>query len=154
MAESYEKSKKIASKTILILAVITIVEVLLALAGKGYLIPGFEMSLILVGGFMIILSAFKAYLIVYEFMHMKYEMPGLRKTVLLPTLLLAWALIAFLWEGDKWGERRDDGISLKQEELNAMEKKDELEKEIKQAKHSEDHGSGEHHHGDHHEGEH
>ncbi|HKK87413.1 MAG TPA: cytochrome C oxidase subunit IV family protein [Saprospiraceae bacterium] len=145
MAESYEKSKKIATKTILILAVITVVEVLLALAGKGYLISGFEMSLILIGGFMIILSAFKAYLIVYEFMHMKYEMPGLRKTVLLPTLLLSWALIAFLWEGDKWGDRRDDGISLKQEELNALEKKDELEKEIQQAKHADDHDDGAHH---------
>ncbi len=150
MAESYEKAKKLATKTILILAVITVVEVLLALAGKGYLITGFEMPLILIGGFMIILSAFKAYLIVYEFMHMKYEMPGLRKTVLLPTLLLSWALIAFLWEGDKWGDRRDDGISLKQEELNTLEKKDQLEKELEEAHHSGD----DHHDGDHHDEEH
>ena len=148
MAESYEKSKQIATKTILILAVITIVEVLLALAGKGYLIPGFELSLILIGGFMIILSAFKAYLIVYEFMHMKYEMPGLRKTVLLPTLLLSWALIAFLWEGDKWGERRDDGISLKQEELNAIDREKELKKELENSKHTHDQHDGNHH--DHH----
>jgi cytochrome c oxidase subunit IV len=117
MAESYEKSKKIATKTILILAAVTVVEVLLALLGKGYLISGFHMSLLIIGGFMIILSAFKAYMIVYEFMHMKYEVPGLRKTVLLPTLLLSWALIAFLWEGSKWGDRRDDGYTMKESEI-------------------------------------
>jgi cytochrome c oxidase subunit IV len=55
---------------------------------------------------MIAMSTYKAYLIIYEFMHMKYEVPTLVKTVLLPTLLLVWAIIAFSMEGDYWNKRR------------------------------------------------
>lgn len=107
MGHSYEASKKLATKIILILAVITIIEVLIALAGKGYLIEGFHAPLIVIGGIMIILSLVKAYLIVYEFMHMKYEVPGLVKTVLLPTLLLVWAVVAFFMEGAYWNNSRN-----------------------------------------------
>lgn len=99
---SYESSKSIATKTISILAAITIFEVLFALLGKGYLVEGFHISGWITGSMMIILSIVKAYLIVYEFMHMKYEVPGLVRTVLLPTLLLVWAIIAFLAEGKYW----------------------------------------------------
>ncbi len=103
---TYDASKTIATKTILILGGITIFEVLMALLGKGYIITGFHLPHALVGGLMIILSVVKAYLIVYEFMHMKYEVPGLVKTVLLPTLLLVWAVIAFLAEGNYWNNSR------------------------------------------------
>lgn len=103
---TYNQSKTIATKTILILAGITIFEVLMALLGKGYLIEGVHLPHVLIGGLMIILSIVKAYLIVYEFMHMKYEVPGLVKTVLLPTLLLVWAVIAFLAEGNYWNNSR------------------------------------------------
>lgn len=107
MGHSYEKSKKIALKTIIILAVITVVEVLIALLGKGYLIEGVELSLILIGLVMIVLSLTKAYYIVYEFMHMKYEVPGLVRSVLLPVGLLVWAVIAFFAEGNDWQKRRN-----------------------------------------------
>lgn len=102
----YEASKKIATKTISILAVITVFEVLFALLGKGYLVDGFHISGWITGFVMITLSLVKAYLIVYEFMHMKYEVPGLVKTVLLPTLLLVWAIIAFMMEGNYWNTSR------------------------------------------------
>ena len=104
---SYEDSKKIATKTIIILAIITICEVLFALLGKGYIIEGVHFPGWITGGVMIILSVVKAYLIIYEFMHMKYEVPGLVKSVLLPTLLLVWAVIAFSYEGQDWQKRRD-----------------------------------------------
>lgn len=104
---TYEQSKSIATKTILILAVITVFEVLFALLGKGYLIHDFYISGVIVGGVMIILSVVKAYLIIYEFMHMKYEVPGLVRTVLFPTILLIWAIIAFLYEGSYWGNSRE-----------------------------------------------
>ncbi|MBT8190504.1 MAG: cytochrome C oxidase subunit IV family protein [Bacteroidia bacterium] len=107
MGHSYEKSKKIALKTIILLAVITVVEVLIALLGKGYLIEGVHMSLILMGLIMIVLSLTKAYYIVYEFMHMKYEVPGLVRSVLLPVGLLVWAVIAFFAEGNDWQKRRN-----------------------------------------------
>jgi len=121
MGHSYEKSKKIATKIIIVLGIITIVEVLLALLGKGYLIEGVHFPLIVVGGIMIILSLVKAYLIVYEFMHMKYEVPGLVKTVLLPTLLLVWAVIAFFMEGKYWNNSRN--FIKDQNELPAGAKK-------------------------------
>jgi len=103
---TYDQSRQIATKTILILGVITIFEVIMALLGKGYLIEGVTLPHVLIGGLMIVLSVVKAYLIIYEFMHMKYEVPGLVKTVLLPTLLLVWAVIAFLAEGDYWNSSR------------------------------------------------
>jgi len=103
---TYGESKKIATKTILILAVITIAEVLVALLGKGHLVEGVEIHAAILGGIMIVMSAYKAYLIVYEFMHMKYEIPGLVKSVLLPTLLLVWGAIAFTWEGAYWHNSR------------------------------------------------
>jgi len=51
---------------------------------------------------MIVMSLYKAFFIVFEFMHMKYEVPGLVKSVLMPTLLLIWAVIAFFTEGNTW----------------------------------------------------
>jgi cytochrome c oxidase subunit 4 len=116
---TYDASKQIATKTILILAGITVFEVIMALLGKGYIVPGFHLPHILVGGLMIILSIVKAYLIVYEFMHMKYEVPGLVKTVLLPTLLLVWAVIAFLYEGNYWNNSRINTINKVKTELPA-----------------------------------
>jgi cytochrome c oxidase subunit IV len=103
---SYEESKKVATKIILILGVITLVEVIIALMGKGYIIEGWHWPWYLTGFIMIVLSITKAYLIVYEFMHMKYEVPSLVRSVLLPTVLLVWAVIAFFWEGSDWQKRR------------------------------------------------
>ena len=108
MGQSYEQSKKTATKIIIILGLITIAEVIFALLGKGYIIEGLHFPLIIMGGVMIAMSLVKAYLIVYEFMHMKYEMPGLVKSVLLPTLLLVWAVFAFFQEGNYWKDRRGE----------------------------------------------
>jgi hypothetical protein len=38
---------------------------------------------------------------------MKYEVKGLALTVLLPTTLLIWAIIAFFQEGNSWKNRRE-----------------------------------------------
>lgn len=107
MGQSYSESKKTAVRIISILAVITVGEVGFALLGKGYIISGWHFPTVIMGGVMIAMSILKAYLIVYEFMHMKYEVPGLVKSVLFPTFLLVWAIIAFLYEGSDWGDRRD-----------------------------------------------
>ena len=37
---------------------------------------------------------------------MKYEVPGLVRSVLLPLFLLVWAIIAFLYEGSYWESSR------------------------------------------------
>lgn len=107
MGLDYESSKKIVLKTIILLGFITIVEVVVALLGKGYIIDGFHLPVWLMVLLMIALSLTKAIYIIFEFMHMKYEVPGLVRSVLLPVLLLVWGVIAFLYEGNDWGNRRD-----------------------------------------------
>jgi cytochrome c oxidase subunit IV len=106
MAHDYQAAKKIALKTIIILAVVTVVEVLVALTGKGYIIDGYHAPKMVMNTMMIGMSLYKAYLIVFEFMHMKYEARGLMMSVLLPVGLLIWAIIAFLYEGDAWKGNR------------------------------------------------
>jgi cytochrome c oxidase subunit IV len=107
MGLSYEEGKKVVVKGLLLLAVVTIVEVLIALVGNGHIISGFHLPKIIMYPLMIGLSLYKAYFIVYEFMHMRYEVKGLAMSVLLPTLLLVWGVIAFLQEGSSWGSRRE-----------------------------------------------
>lgn len=107
---SYEESIKKVYRGLILLGAVTLVEVFLSLLGKGYVIPGAEdysVIIYIVGLGLIGLSLYKAYFIIYEFMHMRYEMKGLAMTVLLPTLLLVWAIIAFFQEGDSWKGRRD-----------------------------------------------
>ena len=106
---SYEDSKKRVVYGLVLLAIVTLVEVAVSLFGKGHIVSGVEdMSIVIYSAGLIIavLSLYKAYFIVYEFMHMKYEVKGLAMSVLLPTLLLVWAVIAFFQEGDSWKDRR------------------------------------------------
>lgn len=107
MAHDYTSAKKIALKTIIILAIVTVIEVLVALLGRGYLIEGFHLPKMVMAAVMIAGSLYKAYLIVFEFMHMKYEARGLMLSVLLPVGLLIWAIISFLYEGTAWKANRD-----------------------------------------------
>ncbi len=107
---SYEESIKKVYFGLILLAVVTLIEVFISLFGKGYIIGGVETStvvLVVVGFLLIALSLYKAYFIIFEFMHMKYEAKGLALTVLLPMGLLVWGVIAFFQEGDAWGDRRE-----------------------------------------------
>ena len=107
---TYEQSKKRVMYGLYLLAIVTLVEVFISLLAKGHLIKGLEdYKLVLYASGLIIavLSAYKAYFIIYEFMHMKYEVKGLALSVLLPMMLLIWALVAFFQEGDSWKNRRD-----------------------------------------------
>lgn len=107
---SYEESIKKVYQGLILLGVVTLIEVGLSLFGKGYIISGVEeykAVIYLVGLGLIVLSLYKAYFIIYEFMHMRYEVKGLALSVLLPTLLLIWAIIAFFQEGGSWKDRRD-----------------------------------------------
>ena len=101
-----EEAKKVVFKGLMLLAVVTIVEVLIALVGNGHVISGFSLPKWIMYPVMIGLSLYKAYYIIYEFMHMRYEVKGLVYSVLLPTLLLVWAIIAFFNEGNSWKNNR------------------------------------------------
>ena len=105
---TYEEAKKMVFKGLIILAVVTLIEVFVSLFGKGHL--GIEPNVwlaYLAALIIVVLSIYKAYFIIFEFMHLGYEVRGMAMSVLLPTTLLIWAIIAFLQEGNSWGERRD-----------------------------------------------
>ncbi|MEM6379956.1 MAG: cytochrome C oxidase subunit IV family protein, partial [Bacteroidota bacterium] len=107
---SYEDSKKQVFFGLKLLAVVTLIEVAVSLFGKGWLVNGIEeigWLVALCALIIVALSVYKAYFIIYEFMHMRYEMKGLAYSVLLPTALLIWAIIAFFQEGNSWKERRE-----------------------------------------------
>jgi cytochrome c oxidase subunit IV len=118
---TYEEGKKRVVQGLLLLGGVTIVEVIISLLGKGHLIPGvhhIQWLLYVIGLSIIVLSLYKAYFIIYEFMHMKYELRGLALTVLLPTVLLIWAIIAFFQEGNSWKNRREQ---IKEKNLEPAE---------------------------------
>ena len=106
---NYEDAKKLVWKGCGVLAVVTLIEVAISLFQKGHLIKGMEdlpIVVIIAAVLIAVLSFYKAYYIIYNFMHMAQEVPGLRMSVLLPTALLIWGMIAFFQEGSSWGERR------------------------------------------------
>lgn len=108
---SYEDSKKRVFFGLGLLAVVTLVEVFFSLVGKGHVIDGVKGLTWVhytIGFLLIAFSLYKAYFIIYEFMHMKYEVRGLAWSVLLPTTLLVWAVIAFFQEGNSWKHRRQN----------------------------------------------
>jgi hypothetical protein len=107
--QTYEEQKQFVLRGLLLLGVITIVEVFIALWAKGFLFGHkwegamhYIYMLVMVG-----FSLYKAYFIVYFFMHMAQEVRGMAMSVLMPTLLLVWAIIAFFQEGSVWGARRE-----------------------------------------------
>ncbi|MDX1910872.1 MAG: cytochrome C oxidase subunit IV family protein [Saprospiraceae bacterium] len=120
--QSYEDQKKLVFYGLKLLGVITIVEVAFALFAKGHIVPsvtfgkdgGFGQAIYMLA--MISASLYKAYFIVFFFMHMAHEVRGLVLSVLLPTLLLVWAIIAFFQEGSEWGRSREQ-IKEKNEEV-------------------------------------
>jgi len=119
---SYEDQKKLVLKGLKILGFITIIEVLVALTAKGHLIPGLEFTGPMHYIYMLAMAAFslyKAYFIVFFFMHLAHEVRGLRWSVLLPTMLLIWAIIAFFNEGSAWGQRREQIRKMDREQVKA-----------------------------------
>jgi len=124
MGLSYEESKKFVFRGLWLLAAVTLVEVIVSLFGKGWIVAGVEKNPFIYGGaalLIIALSIYKAYFIVYDFMHMRYEAKGMAMSVLLPTGLLVWAIIAFFQEGDSWKNRRENhGNFIKTEKVDEM----------------------------------
>lgn len=115
---SYGEQKKLVFKGLKLLAIVTITEVFFALLFNGHIFHGFHkahisdskvviITLALVYGLIMVgFSLYKAKFIVYNFMHLGQEVRGMRMSILLPMLLLVWAIIAFFQEGSSWGARR------------------------------------------------
>ena len=100
--ESYNKQVSSVWRATLALGIITVMEVAAALLWIWVLYPEGGGPRMLLNVFFIMASLLKAYFIVGEFMHIKYEKRALVLTVLLPTILLIWFIIAFLWDGAEW----------------------------------------------------
>lgn len=86
-------------KSTLWLTIITIVEVAIALMYL-YMFSGFPrwlLNLFFVGA-----SVLKAFFIVGEFMHLKYEKRAFAISLGVPLVFLVWAIIAFAVEGTAW----------------------------------------------------
>ncbi len=129
---SYEDSKKAVFRGLILLAIVTLVEVGFSLFGKGYIISGVEKYRWVIYGaalIILVLSIYKAYFIIYEFMHMRYEVPGLVRSVLLPTALLIWAIIAFFWEGNAWKNNR---LKIEKKNMESVESSPEVGMDVRQ----------------------
>ena len=107
--QSYEEQKRFVVRGLILLGIITLVEVFIALWAKGHLFgEKWEGAMHYIYMFtMVAFSLYKAYFIVFFFMHMAHEARGLAMSVLMPTLLLVWAIIAFFQEGTAWGANRE-----------------------------------------------
>ncbi len=119
-----------------ILGAVTLIEVGISLYGKGHLgaAPTSTFMLGLVGFLLIALSLYKAYFIIFKFMHMGHEVRGLKLTVLLPVLLLVWAVIAFFHEGNSYKERRETIYERNELPADAKKQTGQLIKELPEIK--------------------
>lgn len=102
--EVYKQQVSSVWKATAILAIVTIIEVAIAIMYDRFMHDsGLRVGL---NVFMILASLVKAFYIVSIFMHMKYERAALVMTVLMPLFFLIWFIIAFLWEGSSWLDMR------------------------------------------------
>ena len=104
---SYEESKTAVWKGLGLLAAVTVIEVFLSLLKAQDWAKDFQPLFIFLALLIIVLSIYKAYFIIFEFMHMAYEVKGLAMTVLLPVFLFFWGVIAFFYEGNAWKGNRE-----------------------------------------------
>ncbi|MEM6346337.1 MAG: cytochrome C oxidase subunit IV family protein [Bacteroidota bacterium] len=51
----------------------------------------------------IVLTIFKAFYIVAEFMHLRHEVKRLGFVILVPFIFIVWLIIGLIWEGGSWG---------------------------------------------------
>lgn len=91
--EQYNSAVKAVWKATAILSVVTVVEVIVALAFGPHL-PKWILN-----SFYVLASLAKAFFIVGEFMHLKYEKRAFMLSLGVPLVFLIWAIIAFAAEG-------------------------------------------------------
>lgn len=93
---AYKKQKRAVWVATGIMAVVTIAEVAIALSWpEGW-------SRMVLNLLFILMSAVKAFFIVGEFMHLKYETRAFVISILAPCVFLLWFIIAFALEGQSW----------------------------------------------------
>lgn len=97
---AYNSSVKAVWQATAIMAIVTVFEVSFALIHFFYLhesLPKIYLHVV-----MIIATLIKAFFIIAEFMHLKYEKRALIMSLGIPLIFLVWALIALMSEGYYW----------------------------------------------------
>jgi len=106
MASESASTKKTIWKTFFILLGLTVLEFIIA-GTKAYYADLFGISLeavsLMVLALFIILTIFKAFYIVAEFMHLRHEVKRLIWLILVPFIFVVWLIIGLLLEGNHWG---------------------------------------------------
>ncbi|MDX2283236.1 MAG: cytochrome C oxidase subunit IV family protein [Bacteroidia bacterium] len=101
------EARKSIYRTALILTVLTVFEFILA-GIKGFfpdwfgISPSTAKTLVLVT--FVVLTIFKAFYIVAEFMHLRHEVKRLALTILIPFVFIIWLIIGLILEGGYWGK--------------------------------------------------
>ena len=85
-----------------VLLAITIVEVIYGMNFSHHIHEKWVNAL-----FFLIMTFVKAGIIVAEFMHLRYEIKTLIRSILIPLLLFVWFVIAFCMDGASWWSLRD-----------------------------------------------
>lgn len=94
--EQYKSAVSAVWRATAILGVVTVVEVIAAL------VLGPKLPKVLMNSFYALASFAKAFFIVGEFMHLKYEKRAFMISLGVPLVFLVWAIIAFASEGHSW----------------------------------------------------
>lgn len=80
-------------RTFIVLSIVTVLDIILYFT----LPPSMGRNITF-----IILGILKAWFIIFEFMHMKYEKPVLKMTILLPVIFIIYLILFLLVEADFW----------------------------------------------------
>ena len=107
MAAEGAEARKSIIRTALILTGLTAFEFVIAFTKTYYpdwfgISPAASQTIVVVT--FIVLTLFKAFYIVAEFMHLKHEVKRLAFTILVPFLFIVWLIIGLTVEGDYWGK--------------------------------------------------
>jgi hypothetical protein len=97
--EQYKTQVAAVWRVTIILTIVTIAEVSMALFYFYFLHHKGKSILNLL---FILMSIWKAYFIIGEFMHLRYEKRAFMMSLGIPLVFLVWAIIAFAWEGIAW----------------------------------------------------
>ncbi|MEL6842749.1 MAG: cytochrome C oxidase subunit IV family protein [Bacteroidota bacterium] len=101
-----QDARKSIFRTFWILLGLTAFEFLIAFTKAFY--PGWfgvseATSKAIVVSTFIVLTIFKAFYIVAEFMHLRHEVKRLAFVILIPFIFIIWLIIGLIWEGGSWG---------------------------------------------------
>lgn len=113
-------STKAIWRTFWILLVITCIELIIGM----FIAPNFHSIKILFNVLYIFLTLIKAFYIVAEFMHLRYELRNLLMTIFVPLFLFLWFIAAFLWDGSSFKDLRNTYDPYKKEQSKSKVEKD------------------------------